>query len=255
MTVIFAYGSNLALTRTGLKPLEQAWLPDHSLRFRRRRYDGRGALDAAPAVGCICGGWLFEATEEAVAFLDEKEGVLAGAYIRTTMTLLNADGDTLKAEVYTVCAPVDFVQPDATYISHVRAGLAQFGLDNTAFEEALNNRPLHALPLFVYGTLKKGGTNASIIPADTITSRRSAWVKGALWHGVTYPVLIKGDVQVEGELIVLSVSDAAAVLKEVDKLEGFQGFDEKDLLFRRTIVRTEHDGDWAWVYRPVFSIE
>ena len=81
-----------------------------------------------------------------------------------------------------------------------------------------------------------------------IRSQQKASVRGKLHHLGGYPGMKLGDGVVQGQLMELEKVEAC--LERMDSIEGFLGFDRKDSLFDRTIVRvqTEHDIVWAWTY-------
>lgn len=248
--LVFSYGSNLRLRWEGLTAVGPAWLPDHALRFGRQRDDGRGALDAVPAAGSVCAGWLFEVDELALSKLDIKEGVEVEAYFRETMVLLDADGIEVHAEVYRVVTPVPFAAPDGKYLSRVLKGVARFQMESNGLIDAFANRSPRILPLFVYGTLKKGRSNYRTVKRHRIL-RRYGWVRGSLKDCGAFPALVDGTDKIKGELLL--PGDPEPFFSVIDKLEGFLGFGESGSFFRRTLVRVEPDGLLAWTYRPMFD--
>jgi gamma-glutamylaminecyclotransferase len=97
------------------------------------------------------------------------------------------------------------------------------------------------LPLFVYGTLKKGFPNHELFLKNA-QPIGSAWVKGTLLDLKYYPGFIsEGEGQVWGELYNITKS----MLASIDHLEGV-GF-----LYDRIIVEAHQWGDKqhrAWTY-------
>lgn len=248
--LVFSYGSNLRLTWAGLTPSGPAWLPDHALRFGRLRDDGRGALDAVPSTGSVCAGWLFEADDFVLSKLDVKEGVKVNAYRRETCVLLNASGLEIHADVYRVVSPVPFAAPDAKYLSRVLKGLTRFQMEVNGLTDAFENRNPQVLPVFVYGTLKKGRSNYSEVKQHRVL-KRYGWVRGSLRDCDEFPALVDGTDKVTGELLL--PGDPEFFFSDIDKLEGFLGFGKSGSVFRRTLVRVEPDGVLAWTYRPMFD--
>ncbi|OGU18605.1 MAG: hypothetical protein A2X85_17350 [Geobacteraceae bacterium GWF2_54_21] len=248
--LVFSYGSNLRLTWAGLTPVGPAWLPDHALRFGRQRDDERGALDAASAIGSVCAGWLFEVDDLALSKLDIKEGVEVNAYVREYRVLLDADGMEVHAEVYRVVDPVPFAAPDARYLSRVLKGVTRFQMELNGLLDAFANRTPEVLPVFVYGTLKKGRSNHRTVRRHRVL-RRYGWVRGSLKDCGDFPALVNGSQKITGELLM--PGDPEPFFSDIDRLEGFLGFGESGSFFRRSLVRVEPDGVLAWTYRPMFD--
>ncbi|HMV70191.1 MAG TPA: gamma-glutamylcyclotransferase [Myxococcota bacterium] len=98
------------------------------------------------------------------------------------------------------------------------------------------------LPLFVYGTLRSGGSQAHLLgPA----ARAEAWVQGTLWDlPAGYPALqLAGDGKVWGERVA---PVGEALLSVLDVYEGVP-----EGLYQRVIVDLRAGGRvepaWAWV--------
>ena len=213
--IVFSYGSNLRLRWEGLTAVGPAWLPDHALRFGRQRDDGRGALDAAPATGCVCAGWLFEADDLVLFKLDVKEGVELNAYVRETRVLLDSCGLEILAEVYQVVDPVPFAAPDAKYLSRVQAGFSRFQMESNSLVDAFSNRTPEVLPVFVYGTLKKGRSNHRTVRRHRVL-RRYGWVRGFLRDCGDFPALVNGSQKITGELLM--PGDPEPFFSDIDRL-------------------------------------
>jgi gamma-glutamylcyclotransferase (GGCT)/AIG2-like uncharacterized protein YtfP len=98
-----------------------------------------------------------------------------------------------------------------------------------------------SLPLFVYGTLMRGGAQAGLVgPAR----RGPATTRGRLWRMPEgYPALSDGDHLVHGEWVEPVSSDVLA------RLDAYEGVDEG--LYARRVIRVQaEDGTfdaWAWV--------
>jgi len=166
------------------------------------------------------------------------------------MVILDADGLEIHAEVYRVVDPVTFAPPDAEYLSKVQAGLTLFQMESNGLIDAFSNRTPQVLPLFVYGTLKEGKSNNSLVMQHRIL-RQYGWVSGVLKNCGKFPALVDGIEKIAGELLLSD--DPEAFFTDVDELEGFFGFGDSGSLFRRTLVRVKPQGELAWTYRPLFD--
>lgn len=105
------------------------------------------------------------------------------------------------------------------------------------------------LPLFVYGTLRRGESAEGEVAA-AVVRRVPARTRGRLLAiGAPYPAAVLGPDEttwVEGELLYLRPSTHAAVLDRVDAYENVP------FLFRRLQVTVEAEGRdveaWAYTY-------
>jgi gamma-glutamylcyclotransferase (GGCT)/AIG2-like uncharacterized protein YtfP len=91
-------------------------------------------------------------------------------------------------------------------------------------------------PLFVYGTLRRGGSAARLLRGAEFLSEAS--ISGAVIFRSGYPGLVPGDSQVAGELF--QVHDALWL--RLDEYEG-PGY-----VRRLSEVQTGHKTVSAWVY-------
>ena len=99
--------------------------------------------------------------------------------------------------------------------------------------------------LFVYGTLKPGHGNFSMIER-LFRSSRPASTDGVLIDLGAYPALIPGHGLVKG--VVLEMEEEALAI--ADRIEGYDGDQERNLYDRKkAIIRFEAGGEvTAWVY-------
>ena len=118
---------------------------------------------------------------------------------------------------------------------------------------ATENVPLAVGSLFGYGTLLRGECNYSALASDggvEITSMATAM--GGLVDLGAYPAMVRAaDRRVHGE--VVRVRDLEAVLRRLDRFDGFYGYDSSSLCYRvltRVDVADEDSCD-AWTY--IFS--
>ncbi len=102
----FAYGSNLSnhrmTRRTGpIRKAHVARLNDYRLAFNNT--DKAGAelyANIVPSAGDIAWGVAYWCSPQAMAALDEYEGVADGCYRREWVEVETSDGERLQAEVY-----------------------------------------------------------------------------------------------------------------------------------------------------------
>ena len=270
----FGYGSNLRLSDLArwcrehghpascLRPVSRAWLPDRAPVFHYYSVVRRGgALDTRPRFGAAVPGVLFDLAPGGVALLDAKEGVAQGKYRRIEVTALGEHGGSETAFTYEV-APAHredaLVAPNATYLHHVREGLRGFGLPTGSLEAAAAGRPIPALPraVFVYGTLRRGESRASVMARHAASRPVPAQVSGVLHDFRHYPGLVpSAPGTVHGELV--DCRDVAAALEELDAIEEFFGYRHPESEYHRSIVRcrTVRGARLAWTYTYAMPIE
>lgn len=112
------------------------------------------------------------------------------------------------------------------------------------------------LPLFVYGTLKPGGSNYGNYLAGRTSAAHPAWLVGAaLYTEGLYPYLVimpdRADTaaQVYGVLITLRPEYYTLTLAQIDHLEDYIPGDPRSLYERITHpVQTDVGQINAWVY-------
>ncbi|MGK5640247.1 gamma-glutamylcyclotransferase family protein [Streptomyces sp. URMC 126] len=108
------------------------------------------------------------------------------------------------------------------------------------------------LPVFVYGTLRRGGGNYDAFLRGRTAEEVPARLAGAvLYEGPGYPFAVAAPTgEIRGELMTLAPSGHAAVLAALDGLEGYRPGDPGNL-YDRVVreVRTERGVTVrAWVY-------
>jgi len=116
--------------------------------------------------------------------------------------------------------------------------------------------------LFTYGTLRRAaGHAAHRLLADSAEIVGQGLVRGRLYQGGDFPVLVadpKG-VEVTGE--VYRIFDPQSVFVRLDQYEGFEPTSPDTSEFRRDLVQvTLRDGctvtAWAYLYqRPLFDLQ
>lgn len=260
----FAYGSNLDLVEdwegfcqergfgTGLLlPVKPAVLPDFELAFTKysSKREG-GVLDIRPRLGCVTPGMLFEVRGEGWEALDAKEGA-PSHYRRQPVTVLTRDNEEVPAVAYRVTETQGSVDASPSYVEVVRRGLAAFRLDTGPLEDAVAKRRAGALDaLFVYGTLMRGELRYPALGMRRPQCILLARTLGRLIHLGKFPGFVQeGDGEVCGDLV--RFADVEPVLREVDQVEGFGGWGQRDNLYRRILIDADvGDGDThpAWSY-------
>ena len=105
---------------------------------------------------------------------------------------------------------------------------------------------LEPLPIFVYGTLKRGEERARCWPRPPRLVE-PATTRGRLFDLGPYPALVEGDDRVLGELWHIEPADMEATLKTLDAIECF-GVEEVDLYVRRVVDCETVAGDTIRAY-------
>ena len=106
--------------------------------------------------------------------------------------------------------------------------------------------------LFTYGTLRDGEERSGILSKFSIKVYKDCKIRGKLINlqGGRYPGLISGDGSVVGE--IHHTPDIENTLKDendgLDMIEGFNGYGEKDSLFRRILTYSNEIPCWTYVY-------
>ncbi|MCW8086972.1 gamma-glutamylcyclotransferase family protein [Sabulicella glaciei] len=245
MSLVFFHGANVDdadredwLRRNGhagkpLRAVSTALLLDRCLSFERfGRSRGGGVVTLSVAPGHAVEGVVFEVEDEALALLDLKQGH-PDAYLREMVHAVLPGGATCEAWIYD--APPSrrqgHVPPTRAYLDLIRRGLASHGLGMAAMEAAATGRPARPVVpwLFVYGTLRAGQANASLLEGLT---RHPARTRGVLHDLGPYPVMRRGDGEVQGEIVPLE----PARLVRLDALEEALPFGTPGGAYRRTVL-------------------
>jgi len=112
------------------------------------------------------------------------------------------------------------------------------------------------LPVFVYGTLRRGQCNHRIVGGCLDAVHEARLPAHRLYaHGLPYIAADPaGESTVTGDLLVISAADYAGALAALDQLEGFRPPDGGLYVraARPVTFRVGQDGPWetasAWVY-------
>ena len=105
--------------------------------------------------------------------------------------------------------------------------------------------------LFIYGTLRDGEERSGILSEFSSKVYKDCKIRGRLIDlPGGYPGLISGDGSVVGE--IHHTPDIDNTLKDekhgLDMIEGFNGYGEKDPLFRRILTYSNDIPCWTYVY-------
>jgi len=263
-----AYGSNLEPTdlarwcaETGHampigSALRRAWLPDRRPAFSafgaRRR---GGVLDVVTSIGAVTACALYGIDDAALEILDMKEsrGTL---YRRIETVALTDDLEAHPIVTYEILPErrAGHVTPHVDYVDVVRRGLARCGHDGEALAVAATGEA-HAGSLravFLYGTLLPGECRHHILHEHGLRSIEPATVTGTLIDLGRYPGLLPPRTpESRAHGIVAIVDDIAGLLRRLDRIEGFRGWeDSKPLYWRRLVAASTATGTSpAWTYR------
>ena len=272
----FGYGSNLDLDDWkkwcddyGRKSNEMQvepgifFLPDYELDFHYKSgsRDG-GALDVVEWPGHVVAGKLFKVTGDGWKSLDAKEGA-PNYYERKQVEVLSENGEQRTAITYVVTQAKDekkHVPPALGYIEIVERAYDHYGITKShpwAKEQLAASGKGKVTKsavdhLFTYGTLRDGEERSGILSKFSIKVYKDCKIRGKLINlqGGRYPGLISGDGSVVGE--IHHTPDIENTLKDendgLDMIEGFNGYGEKDPLFRRILTYSNEIPCWTYVY-------
>jgi gamma-glutamylcyclotransferase (GGCT)/AIG2-like uncharacterized protein YtfP len=108
--------------------------------------------------------------------------------------------------------------------------------------------------LFVYGTLKRGQLNSSLLTPYARSTERG-WISGRLFDVGLFPALTEGEGQVYGELVRLDAENLAEVLAVIDALEEYREDDpDRSTYLRRMVEVTTERGDTAPAYAYFYNV-
>jgi gamma-glutamylcyclotransferase (GGCT)/AIG2-like uncharacterized protein YtfP len=105
------------------------------------------------------------------------------------------------------------------------------------------------LPLFVYGTLRHGQENYSLLRGNTVAEVPARIEQMALYSLRAYPMILDGDSVVYGDLMTLHPRIYSRLVADLDLLEGYRP--DRDSRFQRVqrCVKTESGSEVkAWIY-------
>ena len=111
--------------------------------------------------------------------------------------------------------------------------------------------PDEHLPVFVYGTLKRGEERSNRWPHPPVKVER-ATTSGRLRDLGPYPALVEGAGIVLGELWHLRLADLPETLRVLDEIECF-GTENVDLYVRRIVSCRNDQGELYRAYTYFFA--
>ena len=275
----FAYGSNLNkqdllnwCERNKCKypfkeePSFAASLVDYRLVFNHFSQTRQGyALNVMKAVGKVVDGIVFKVDgEDGWNTIDKKEGA-PRHYCRVPVVVIDKDTNELvKAFTYLSNRPdtPDIIKnkkkkmgQSEGYYRLVREGYQAHGLQTGILDE-VNRGEVHPTftdTVFVYGTLMSGKSRFGIVKNRRLVSISAGEIFGRLIDLGSYPGLVdiySDSFKVQGELVAYD-NDIAALLKELDQVEGFYGMDSEGSLYYRVPVKVylkDKQTKVAWTY-------
>jgi gamma-glutamylaminecyclotransferase len=102
------------------------------------------------------------------------------------------------------------------------------------------------IPVFVYGSLKRGGSNHSVLGEDSIfAGTYKTEPKFTLYDLVNFPaVCLGGNTSIVGEVYLVD----SYVFEDLDYLEGYPKFYNRDKVNLIPIQTTDIKIDKAWMY-------
>ena len=267
----FGYGSNLDLDdwkkwcdNNGRKSDEMQvepgifFLPDYELEFHY--YSGGregGALDVVERPGHAVAGKLFKVTGDGWASLDDKEGA-PSYYRQEKVVVLSENGEQRTAITYVVTQAKDekkHVPPAPGYIEIVERAYDHYDITKShpwAKEQLAASGKGKVTKsavdhLFTYGTLRDGEERSGILSEFSSKVYKDCKIRGRLIDLPDgYPGLISGDGSVVGE--IHHTPDIENTLKELDRVEGFNGYGEDGSLFHRVLTYSNDIPCWTYVY-------
>ena len=107
-------------------------------------------------------------------------------------------------------------------------------------------------PIFVYGTLRRGEHNHDILKNRMLMLENACATDMALYSLGAYPMMIRANGIVRGELIFLQPFLYDDILRTLDQLEGYRPDSDEYGLYRRELIPIESNHYnrtlLAWAY-------
>jgi gamma-glutamylcyclotransferase (GGCT)/AIG2-like uncharacterized protein YtfP len=209
--------------------------------------------NVVPRKGHAVPGVVFKVKKHGWDILSIKEGA-PGFYSKQGVFALveNMPGMTTPVPCTTYLLPPSdtFVSPSVTYLRAVAGGYMAHGLPEDQLFHASCDQG-NPLPLFVYGTLKRGYRLHGRMKGFAFVGE--AHVPGRLLDCGNFPGLIAGEKgeRVRGELYRIEPGqETEELLAGADSIEGFTGFGRNNLYERRIISAIDAAGKptVCWVY-------
>ena len=254
----FAYGSNIAPDRLlkrcpQAQPIAATQAQGWRLAFTGWSSGWSGGVATIQRGSVLDGhsvpGALYEMTDEDMTTLDRYEGA-PWCYRRAKILTDAGPAWTYIKIDDTPCSP------SSEYFNTILRGYDVFGLDHRVCWQALTDAiaddpgchggPLHnkmVNRVFVYGSLRRGFYNHSVLHGATLLSDRA--VTARRWHmvsiGGAYPAVVRGiasKTKITGEIYGVS----AEGLDRLDRLEGHPSY------YTRQLIAFDQAGGLAWCY-------
>ena len=118
-------------------------------------------------------------------------------------------------------------------------------------------KEIEKLPVFVYGTLRRGFGNYYSFLKGTTEKEEPATMKGVMYSTGGFPAVIRGEGIVQGELMYIDKKFYNYTLNRLDMLEGYNPHDEMtSMYFRREVSVVTKTGKqvkaWAYIWNELF---
>ena len=97
-----------------------------------------------------------------------------------------------------------------------------------------------AAAFFVYGTLKRGQANFSLVAA-AVRAVVPATIRARLYDVGPFPALAEGDEAVRGEVLTVDPAELPRLLAVLDDLEGYLSADPAGSMYLRRVVTAATD--------------
>lgn len=102
------------------------------------------------------------------------------------------------------------------------------------------------LPFFVYGTLRRTGSNAHMLQGKVARTATAQADRLTMLHMGTYPMCVEGQDVICGELVWVKPEDYSQILARLDALEGHPDYYHR--VKRRVTVLPGGNLVQAWIY-------
>ncbi len=120
---------------------------------------------------------------------------------------------------------------------------------DSASQPAILTAAPDQLPLFTYGTLRRGQENYMLLRGNTLAEIPAQINNVALYSLRAYPMLLDGDGTVHGDLMTLHPRIYSRLIADLDQLEGYYPDRESRFVRAQRVARTESGAEvLAWVY-------
>lgn len=112
------------------------------------------------------------------------------------------------------------------------------------------------LPIFVYGTLKRGYCNSHVWPCEPARIREAMLTGARMYDAGSFPAVVRDSVEiadhVRGELWYVDAIDFVTAVYYLDRLEGYREECEERSMYLRRIVEVWDAGLMRFVQAYVY---